>query len=115
VRIKTILSVLILFFICASENLCPAGIVLQISNYNRAVRFNDIKAVLIQKGDSSSYKDPGYNDQDWRLISIPSKWNEISFPGWNGICWYRLHINFPAELPQDTLGINLGQIPEKTM
>ena len=83
---------------------------LQISDYGKAVRFNDIKTVLIRKGDSSSYKDPEYNDKAWGLISVPSKWNETSFPGWNGICWYRIHIKFPAEMPPNSIGISLGRI-----
>ncbi len=83
-----------------------------LSNYQNTVIMNNSNIVLIEKGDSPEYKKPAYNDSLWKRVYVPSKWQETAFPGWNGTCWYRIHVQFPNEIPERSLGINLGMISD---
>ncbi len=84
---------------------------LDLKNYSQPLEFNNKKVVLIKKGDNSAYKKNNYDDKEWKLISLPSSWQNI-YPGWKGICWYRIHIKFPESLPDKSLGISLGVISD---
>jgi AraC-like DNA-binding protein len=85
--------------------------VLRIDDYTRLVDFTGRKIVLVEKGDNPAYRDPSYDDSRWKLISLPSDWSEY-YPGWNGICWYRMRVNFPKRLPVNSLGIQLGVVSD---
>ncbi|MCP4138617.1 MAG: helix-turn-helix transcriptional regulator [bacterium] len=80
-----------------------------IKDFDNKIDFTNQKVLLIQKGDNSRYKEPGYDDSGWEPVTVPSNWNKL-YPEWTGICWYRLHIAFPEQLPHKSLGIRLGII-----
>jgi AraC-like DNA-binding protein len=71
--------------------------------------FDNQKIVLIMKGDDQAWKDPAFDDSSWKVLSLPSYWGVV-YPGWQGVCWYRLHVNFPDKLSGPVMGINLGVI-----
>lgn len=73
--------------------------------------FAGMNIVLAAKGDDPSYRLPDYDDSGWDRVSLPSSWDSC-YPGWSGICWYRVHIMFPEKLPLDTKGIELGIITD---
>ncbi len=105
---RTIIGLLILIIL-------PAQSVLSIPilevNDNNYIEFTHKNVVLIKRGDNPEYKNPVYDDSDWRVISLPSNWS-LLFPEWNGICWYRIHIRFNERLPDNSLGIRLGIISD---
>ncbi len=70
-----------------------------------------MKIVRIQKGDNPEYARLFYNDSTWQVISLPSSWTQV-FPGWEGVCWYRIPVRFPSKLPAHSLGIQLGVISD---
>lgn len=74
------------------------------------VVFSNIKLVKIQKGDNIAFTNVAYPDADWPVVSLPSSWDPAVFPGHSGFCWYRIHIRFPSALPENALGISLGEI-----
>jgi AraC-like DNA-binding protein len=80
-------------------------------SYEAPFDFTDAKIILIQKGDDPEYKNNEYADSRWTAVSLPSNWNNL-FPGWTGICWYRLHVKFPSGNPKNSIGINLGIISD---
>lgn len=80
-------------------------------NYDNYVEFTHKNAVLIKRGDNPEYKNLVLDDSDWKVISLPSNWS-LLFPEWKGICWYRIHIRFNEELPDNSLGIRLGIISD---
>ncbi len=58
-------------------------------------------------GGEVSYAQPGFNDTDWRKLSVPHDWGiegpfKQEYPGetgklpWWGVAWYRKHLNVPA-------------------
>jgi len=82
-----------------------------ITSYTNNIDFSDTPSALIMKGDNQDYKNIDFNDSDWNVISLPSNWGNI-YPDYNGIVWYRIHLNFPKQLPVNALGISLGVITD---
>lgn len=82
-----------------------------VNDYDSAVDFSGKEIVLIEKGDDPVYKEPDFGDSTWNIISLPSHWKDL-YPGWTGICWYRIHIRFPDSLPARSQGIRLGVISD---
>ncbi len=85
------------------------GVVLD--NYAKPFDFTDKQIVLITGNDNPEYSKPEYADSSWRRISLPSSWNRLFSPQTN-VCWYRIHIKFPSELPSHSVGISLGTISD---
>ncbi len=79
-------------------------------SYQEILPFDGIPAVRIQKGDNPEWKAPGLDDSQWKRISLPSQWEQAAFPQWDGICWYRITFQFPEGLPDQPIGISLGEI-----
>ena len=83
-----------------------------IKDYDQVLIFNNQPVVRVIKGDDAHYKDLDYNDKSWQVVSLPSKWQDNGITNWSGICWYRISVLFPGNLPGSTLGINLGIISD---
>lgn len=84
-----------------------AGIVCE--SHEVPCEFNRRPVVRIMKGDSMEYARPDYNDASWNVISLPHNWSHL-YPGYTGICWYRIRFTFPREAPRRAVGIALGEI-----
>ncbi len=50
-------------------------------------------------GDNKKWAEPSYNDSDWERISVPAKWEDEGFNGYNGYAWYRRTFNGAALTP----------------
>lgn len=84
---------------------------LSIDDFGKIYDFSNISIVRIQKGDNPEYARLSFDDSNWKLISLPSDWTRI-FQNWEGVCWYRIHVRFPSNLPAHSLGIQLGVISD---
>lgn len=64
-------------------------------------------------GDNKKWADPKFNDGDWELIDVPSKWEDEGFYGYNGYAWYRTSFN-GADLKSkgSTFNVFLGYIDD---
>jgi len=82
-----------------------------INDYSKPVDFTGQYVCLLNKGDDPEYKEISYNDTSWQKVSFPSNWGD-HFGNFNGICWYRIHIIFPHDSPEKSIGINLGKISD---
>ncbi|MCK5674029.1 MAG: hypothetical protein KAH95_11675, partial [Spirochaetales bacterium] len=82
-----------------------------ITSYTNNIDFSDTPSALIMKGDKQEYKNIDFNDSKWNTVSLPSDWGDI-YPDYNGIAWYRIHLNFPNHLPVNALGVRLGVITD---
>ncbi len=85
--------------------------VLSIEEFDTIIEFSHIRVVRLQKGDNPEYARRFFDDSSWHVISLPSDWGQV-FPGWQGVCWYRMHVRFPSTLPSHSLGIQLGVISD---
>jgi DUF1680 family protein len=52
----------------------------------------------VQIGDSSEYSKPDFDDGLWKTLQIGNFWQSQSYPGYNGIAWYRCRIVIPSSL-----------------
>ncbi len=77
--------------------------------YDRSLDFTSRSVVRITRGDEPAFADPRYDDSSWNIIPLPHNWNRL-FPGYTGICWYRLHVVFPSQPPSRAVGVFLGEI-----
>ncbi len=101
------ISIIIVFFSLPLFSYDKNTIIVE--NYNSIISLKNKNIVLIKKGDSEEYKKPEYNDSNWDITSFPSSWTAL-YPGWDGICWYRIHIKFPETLQHKSYGVSLGMI-----
>ena len=66
-------------------------------------------------GDSGAYKNPQFNDQDWKGIKVDKIWESQGFDPYDGYAWYRISIKLPSSLKDSSylkryLRISLGKI-----
>ena len=88
-----------------------AGPEIRVLSYNEIIDFSDEPVVLIRQGDSPDYKKTGFDDRAWSVTSLPSDWSDL-YPDYNGVVWYRIHVNLPGNLPVRELGLRLGVITD---
>ncbi len=91
-----------------ADNQAP-GILLQ--DYDKGIDFTNQKLILITNSDSPDYAGLKYNDSGWKTVSLPSNWRDF-FPENPRVCWYRIHVVFPGELPVQSAGLSLGTISD---
>jgi hypothetical protein len=89
-------TLLILIILFHPYMIYATGSKLVIDDYTSTASFSDMPIVRITNSDSRLYADENYDDSSWNTISLPSYWNKDPFPGHNGVCWYRLNIQFPG-------------------
>jgi hypothetical protein len=63
-------------------------------------------------GDDSKWSDPGYNDSDWDLISVPGNWEEQGYNDYNGYAWYRKTFSFKDIPSGQPMYLLLGRIDD---
>lgn len=73
-----------------------AAIILLMLTARNAIAQNDREMVLNLKGnwkfsigDNLKWKDPSFSDRAWEVITVPSRWEDEGFNGYNGHAWYR--------------------------
>lgn len=82
---------------------------IKIQNCDKIIKFPQIDNVKIIKGDSIKYKESSFDDSEWDTVTIPSNWSK-RYPGWSGICWYRIRIEFTDCIPSKSFALKLGYI-----
>jgi len=61
-------------------------------------------------GDDMKRAQPGFDDSKWKDIKVPSYWERHGFKRYDGIAWYRKHVQIPDSLAQVKLILMLGKI-----
>ena len=102
---QLIFKISVIILMCRGLLLSAPLIVIE--DYSKSVNFSGKSVVLINKGDNTLYRDLGYDDREWKILSLPSSWDSL-YHEWTGVCWYRLHVRFPEKLPDTSLGISSG-------
>src|SRR6187399_729509 len=79
----------------------------QVSAQDKWLRLIDLSGKWkFSIGDKSAWSDPSFNDGSWENISVPSKWEDEGFNGYNGYAWYRTTFD-ASQLAQKVQGVNL--------
>ncbi len=106
-------SVRHLFFlgllISASHTLFAQDPVIDITNYNTPLDYQNKQVILIHAGDNPDFVHPDFDDNDWTVCSLPSNARKV-LTNWIDIGWYRIHIRMPNQLPDRDIAIALGKI-----
>ena len=63
-------------------------------------------------GDSSLWKEKGFDDSQWKDIPVPSRWEESGYPGLDGFAWYRVRFTVPDGWQRGTVKLYLGKIDD---
>lgn len=63
-------------------------------------------------GDDMQWKNPGFNDKDWRNIYVPGFWEKQGYVNYDGFAWYRKKFTPPAGLSAEKLVLYLSKIDD---
>jgi hypothetical protein len=63
-------------------------------------------------GDNTAWKEPGFNDRDWKSVVVPAYWETQGFKGYDGYGWYRVRFTVPASLASERLILLMGKIDD---
>ena len=69
---------------------------------------------LFKTGDNVNWKNPAASDSDWVYLKVPATWESQGYPNYDGVAWYRKHVQIPADW-QDSAGIifDVGKIDDE--
>lgn len=68
-------------------------------------------------GDDAAWKEPSFNDADWKNIKTGQQWEIQGYDNYDGYAWYRFHFFLPASLKEtslwkDSLKFIMGKIDD---
>jgi sialate O-acetylesterase len=66
----------------------------------------------INLGDISDWKNPDYDDKDWKEIFVPAFWETQGFKNYDGFAWYRLKFTLPEKYAYQKMVLMLGMIDD---
>jgi hypothetical protein len=63
-------------------------------------------------GDNMSWKEPGFDEHEWKKVIVPAYWETQGFKGYDGFGWYRTRFWVPASLASEKLVLLMGKIDD---
>jgi beta-galactosidase/beta-glucuronidase len=63
-------------------------------------------------GDDIEWKEPEFNDSEWKKIVVPGLWENHGYRGYDGHAWYRTSFPLPDNLKNRDLVILMGMIDD---
>lgn len=63
-------------------------------------------------GDDKEWREPGFKDDNWKRVHVPSYWENQGYDDYDGYAWYRVNFRLPKNLSQDDLYLVLGKIDD---
>ncbi len=63
-------------------------------------------------GDLPDWKNPNYNDKEWKEIFVPAFWEAQGFKNYNGFAWYRMKFDLPEKFENQKMVLLLGKIDD---
>lgn len=71
-------------------------------------------AWLFTTGDMPDWKKSEYDDSNWATIEVPSVWENQGYADYNGIAWYRKHIEIPNSWQNvEGISFDIGKIDDE--
>lgn len=108
--LKIILFVLMIIFSAHARGREPGNNNLFVDNWYRIVNLEKEWAFSI--GDNAEWSKPGFDDNSWDKIKVPSAWENEGYHGYNGYAWYRTEFNFPKKLNGKIAYLYLGYVDD---
>lgn len=66
----------------------------------------------IHAGDSLQYKNPEFDDAQWKKITVPSQWETQGFSNYDGYAWYRVRFTVPKKYLTTELYLFVGKVDD---
>ncbi|MFP4198915.1 MAG: sialate O-acetylesterase [Halanaerobium sp.] len=88
-------------------------VIREAEKYNLKINLNwarKIKEIDTGLNNEIPYYEEKYDDQDWKKVEIPTKFDQIDFENKNGIVWFRKEINLTASQAKKEARLWLGRI-----
>lgn len=63
-------------------------------------------------GDFVEWKNPDYDDKEWKGIFVPAFWETQGYKDYNGWAWYRLKFTLPQKFDNQKMVLLLGKIDD---
>lgn len=63
-------------------------------------------------GDELTWKEPNFDDNNWKNILVPGSWESRGYKNYDGFAWYRKSVKIPANLANKKLVLVLGKIDD---
>ena len=71
------------------------------------------RLVSFKAGDNLEWKETGFDDSQWELVTIPQAWeNYDGLENYDGYGWYRLHFYLPPDWSPSDLTLLLGRVDD---
>ena len=66
----------------------------------------------INIGDIPDWKNPDYDDKEWKEIFVPAFWETQGFKDYDGFAWYRVKFTLPEKYSNENMVLMLGMIDD---
>jgi hypothetical protein len=63
-------------------------------------------------GDSIAYREPGFDDNGWDEMPVPSRWENAGYAGVDSFVWYRVKFSFPPGWKKGPVTFSFGKIDD---
>lgn len=65
-----------------------------------------------QTGNNRDWRSADLNDDNWKSINVPSKWENEGYEDYDGYAWYRTKFTLPKNFTNGELYLSLGKIDD---
>ncbi len=55
---------------------------------------------------------PDFDDSSWDVVALPKEWGDMGLGNFDGVMWYRLALDIPADMAGRDLLLSLGQVDD---
>lgn len=96
-----------------ADKYSDSEVIREAEKYNLKINLNwarKIKEIDTGLNNEIPYYEEKYDDQDWKKVEIPTKFDQINFENKNGIVWFRKEINLTASQAKKEARLWLGRI-----
>ena len=63
-------------------------------------------------GDNKAWREPGFKDDNWDRVHVPSSWESQGYDDYDGYAWYRVSFRLPKNMSEEDLYLVLGKIDD---
>lgn len=63
-------------------------------------------------GDASEWKEPSYDDSGWKILPVPSRWEDHGYPNLDGFAWYRVKFTLPRGWPNGVVKFHFAKVDD---
>ncbi len=104
-KVICVLVAIFIFYGCGGEKLQKVGDVHKLERIDLAGKW------LFRVGDDKNWDESKIDEFGWVEIQVPSQWEKQGY-NFDGVAWYRKHVNIPSHFKTKKLYLYLGKIDD---